>query len=215
MVPEGVSRTAPRASSSASLSSWRPRCRRPKAGRSPASSGSIFFSTRSSRWRITLAGHRRAATRPAAHLTNDALLRALSDLRPESPLRDQLRRDRRVLGRPLPHVPGHRPDGRTADHINLAFLFCIAALPFPTSVLAGQGDLVVAVVFYAAFGVVTGLASTLLWIYPVRAGLVSPTVTPDIAKRVRYRALVVPVVFAASTSGRVHRALRRRTSSGS
>jgi uncharacterized membrane protein len=133
------------------------------------------------------------------HLTNDALLRALGDLRPE------------IFAFVISFVViaafwvGHyrtfrvivQTDGRLIT-INLAFLFCIAALPFPTSVLAGQGDLVVAVVFYAAFGVVTGLASTLLWIYPVRAGLVSPTVTPDIAKRVRYRALVVPVVFAAS-----------------
>ena len=82
--------------------------------------------------------------------------------------------------------------------INLAFLFCIAALPFPTSVLASQGDLPVAVIVYATFGVVTGAMSTILWLYPVRAGLVAPTVTPETARRVTYRSLVVPVVFACS-----------------
>jgi uncharacterized membrane protein len=83
--------------------------------------------------------------------------------------------------------------------INLVFLFCIALLPFPTSVIATYGDTTTAAVIYATFGVATGLASTLLWIYPSRIGhLVSVEVTPEIARYVGYRALIIPLVFAIS-----------------
>jgi len=82
--------------------------------------------------------------------------------------------------------------------VNLVFLFFIAALPFPTSVLAGQGDVPVAEILYAIFGILTGAASTFLWLYVVRAGLVAPTVTPEIARFVTYRAIVVPIMFALS-----------------
>jgi len=132
-------------------------------------------------------------------MTNDGLLRALGDLRPEA------------FAFVISFVViaafwvGHYRTFRVITEtngrliaINLAFLFCIAAQPFPTSVLARQGDLAVAVVFYAAFGVVTGVMSTLLWLYPVRAGLVTPSVTPEISRHVTYRSLVVPVVFAIS-----------------
>jgi uncharacterized membrane protein len=47
--------------------------------------------------------------------------------------------------------------------INLAFLFCIAILPFPTSIIARQGDLSSAAIVYAFFGLLTGSVSTLLW----------------------------------------------------
>jgi uncharacterized membrane protein len=90
-----------------------------------------------------------------------------------------------------------RTDGRLIG-LNLAFLFFIAALPFPTSVLAQEGDLVVAAILYALFGLVTGAMSTAVWVYPVRVGLVAPTVTAETARHVTYRAMVVPVVFAAS-----------------
>jgi uncharacterized membrane protein len=89
-------------------------------------------------------------------------------------------------------------DGRLVA-INFAFLFCIAILPFPTSILARQGDLASAAVVYACFGVATGAISTLLWVYPARiAHLLAPTVTPAIARYVTYRAAVIPVVFAVS-----------------
>ena len=89
-------------------------------------------------------------------------------------------------------------DGRLVA-INFAFLFCIAILPFPTSIIARQGDLPSATIIYAAFGVATGALSTLLWVYPSRiAHLVSPTVTPSIARYVTYRAAVIPVMFALS-----------------
>ena len=89
-------------------------------------------------------------------------------------------------------------DGRLLA-INFAFLFCIAILPFPTSIIATQGDLASATIVYAAFGVATGTMSTLLWVYPSRIGhLVAPSVTPQIARYITYRAAVFPVVFALS-----------------
>lgn len=89
-------------------------------------------------------------------------------------------------------------DGRLIA-INLAFLFCVAILPFPTSIIARQGDLASAAIVYSIFGFVTGALSTLLWVYPAQvAHLVSPAVTPAIARYVTYRAAVIPIVFALS-----------------
>lgn len=89
-------------------------------------------------------------------------------------------------------------DGRLIA-INLAFLFSIAILPFPTSIIARDGNLTSAEIVYASFVVVTGALSTLLWLYPAQmAHLVSPTVTPEIARYVTRRAAVIPIVFGAS-----------------
>jgi uncharacterized membrane protein len=89
-------------------------------------------------------------------------------------------------------------DGRLVA-INFAFLFCIAILPYPTSIIATQGDLPSATIVYALFGLATGLVSTLLWVYPTRiAHLVSADVTPAIARYVTWRVAIVPIVFAAS-----------------
>jgi len=90
-----------------------------------------------------------------------------------------------------------RIDGRLLT-LNLGFLFCIAALPFPTSVIAKEGDVSVAAAFYAAFGVLTGIMSVVLWRYPARAGLVTSTVTPEVERFITYRVSVVPVMFAIS-----------------
>ena len=89
-------------------------------------------------------------------------------------------------------------DGRLI-WINLLFLFCIALLPFPTSIIAAYGDLPAAAIIYAAFGVATGATSTMLWVYPSRIGhLVSAEVSPEVARYVTYRALIIPIVFAVS-----------------
>ena len=91
----------------------------------------------------------------------------------------------------------NRIDGRLMA-LNLGFLFCIAALPFPTSVIAQEGDVPVAAALYAAFGVLTGTMSLILWRYPARAGLVISTVTPGIERYITYRISVVPIMFALS-----------------
>ena len=89
-------------------------------------------------------------------------------------------------------------DGRLVA-INFAFLFCIAILPFPTSIIASEGNLASAAIIYAVFGFATGALSTLLWVYPARvAHLTAPAVTPEIARYITYRAAVIPAVFAVS-----------------
>ncbi len=89
-------------------------------------------------------------------------------------------------------------DGRLVA-INFAFLFCIAILPYPTSIIAAQGDLPSATIIYALFGVATGIVSTLLWVYPTRiTHLASSDVTPAIARYVTWRAAIIPIAFAIS-----------------
>ncbi len=83
--------------------------------------------------------------------------------------------------------------------INLLLLFFIALLPFPTSVVASEGDTPTGATLYATFVVLAGLLSTLLWVYPTRiAHLASADVSPDLARRIALRAVSVPVVFALS-----------------
>jgi len=82
--------------------------------------------------------------------------------------------------------------------VNMLFLAFVALLPFPTSVIAREGNLSASAVFYAAFVCVTSLLSASLWVVAQRAGLLSAEVTPDIAHNVTIRALAVPLVFAAS-----------------
>jgi uncharacterized membrane protein len=83
--------------------------------------------------------------------------------------------------------------------LNFAFLFFIVLLPFPTSVVAVAGNHPAAAILYAAFGVAIGALSAILWIYPMRyAGLGDPAISPELARRITYRVLVIPAVFAVS-----------------
>ena len=132
--------------------------------------------------------------------TNDDLLTALGDLAPE------------VLAYVISFVVigafwlGHyrtfrvltRSDGRLI-WLNLAFLLCIALLPFPTSVVARAGGLSAAVILYASLAGATGLLSALIWVYAASmAGLARPTVTAELARHITYMALTVPILFLLS-----------------
>jgi uncharacterized membrane protein len=83
--------------------------------------------------------------------------------------------------------------------IDLVFLFFVALLPFPTSIIAREGNLPAAAILYAAFGTVASLVSAMLWIYPSRmAGLISPAVPARVVRHVTYRTLVAPAIFVLS-----------------
>ena len=82
--------------------------------------------------------------------------------------------------------------------LNFAFLALVALLPFPTSVLAHDGNLGTANAFYGLFVLVTALLSSALWIVSLRLGLMAPEITPQIGRAVAIRALAVPAVFAVS-----------------
>ncbi len=82
--------------------------------------------------------------------------------------------------------------------INLAFLFFVALVPFPTSLLSEYAPDPAAVSLYAASVAVLGLLATVLWQYAYRMDLLSPTVDRDLARFTTVNNLVVPVVFVVS-----------------
>jgi uncharacterized membrane protein len=83
--------------------------------------------------------------------------------------------------------------------LDLLLLAFIALLPFPTSVLARDGNLATAALFYALFGLATASLSTLLWVYAAYVGrVVGSWVTPQVARFTTYRAATAPIVFAVS-----------------
>ncbi|MGZ6329358.1 MAG: TMEM175 family protein [Candidatus Limnocylindrales bacterium] len=80
--------------------------------------------------------------------------------------------------------------------LNLGLLFFVVLLPFPTSVLGAHGDLLAAVVLYGVLAGVTSIFSTAVWAYASGRGrLLSPEVTPAIARYITRRAALVPLVL--------------------
>lgn len=91
-----------------------------------------------------------------------------------------------------------RLDGRLIA-IDLLFLFFVALVPFPTSIVASEGNLPYAAILYAAFVALGGSVAALLWFYPAEIGrLVVSAISPQIARRVTVRTLVTPAVFLVS-----------------
>jgi uncharacterized membrane protein len=82
--------------------------------------------------------------------------------------------------------------------LNMLFLFLVIQLPFLTSLLGQHGNLPVATALYALGLSLMGFTSTALWVYSVRNGLVSDELTPELARFLTLRGLVVPAVFLAS-----------------
>jgi uncharacterized membrane protein len=82
--------------------------------------------------------------------------------------------------------------------LNFLFLAFVVLVPFPTSVIAHEGSLVAAVVFYAAYVGVTAFLSTGLWLLARREGLLDPAITSEISRHVVIRSLAVPVLFTVS-----------------
>lgn len=82
--------------------------------------------------------------------------------------------------------------------INLLFLFFVALVPFPTSVLSEHAPQPAAVVLYAASVSVLGLAATLLWWYARHAGLMSGVVDRGLFAYSVANTLVAPAVFLLS-----------------
>jgi uncharacterized membrane protein len=82
--------------------------------------------------------------------------------------------------------------------LNLLFLFFVALLPFLTSILGEHGNLSLAAAVYAAGLAAMGFSSSALWMYAVRRRLVLDAVTPALARYLRWRGLIVPIIFLAS-----------------
>jgi uncharacterized membrane protein len=82
--------------------------------------------------------------------------------------------------------------------INLFFLFAVAFLPFPTSVIADHGSETAAVVLYAVAVSSLSLLQLWIWVHAYRAGLMTKDVDEGIFRLVRRNLLPVPIVFLGS-----------------
>jgi len=78
--------------------------------------------------------------------------------------------------------------------LNFHYLFWIAFLPFPVSLMGSFGDQRFAVVFYAGTLAMTGLAQLLLWRYAARDHrLLDPDFDPALARYIGLRSMVPPL----------------------
>ncbi len=82
--------------------------------------------------------------------------------------------------------------------LNVLHLVLVALVPYPTELLGRYPDTATAVVLYAATITAAGVSSWLLWRHAVRADLLDEDVTPQYLSHAMFRALSLPVVFAAS-----------------
>ncbi|KRC64513.1 hypothetical protein ASE12_06870 [Aeromicrobium sp. Root236] len=82
--------------------------------------------------------------------------------------------------------------------LNLALLFVIAFLPFPTSVLSEYGSTVPAVVLYASTVTAMGLVQLATWMYVCRRGRLNVTVDRGAYRFGVLTIAVDPAVFALS-----------------
>jgi uncharacterized membrane protein len=89
-----------------------------------------------------------------------------------------------------------------ADHtliyLNLAFLSCIALLPFPSELLQHYGDTEAAVVLWALVIAAAGALFTAIAVHVGRAGLYESPPPDTHHRHIVLRHLTVPVVFALS-----------------
>lgn len=90
-----------------------------------------------------------------------------------------------------------RVDARLIQ-LNLALLFVVAFVPFPTSVMSQWGSTAPAVVLYASTVGAMGVLHLVTWVYVCRAGLVTTPIDRG-AYRYGVRASIIdPAVFAMS-----------------
>lgn len=88
---------------------------------------------------------------------------------------------------------------RTLMLINLAFLGTIAFLPYPTELISLTSSQVPALVLYAAWVSLAGIAELGIWLYASRVpGLLTGRIPAWVRRRFALRILLVPVVFLLS-----------------
>jgi uncharacterized membrane protein len=83
--------------------------------------------------------------------------------------------------------------------INLAFLFTVAFMPFPTALLFDYGGVLIAVLLYAGTLMLAGLSLVGLWLYASHDHrLITPTLEPDAIRNITRGLLAAPGVFLLS-----------------
>ena len=86
----------------------------------------------------------------------------------------------------------------TLMFLDLALLFVVAFVPFPTSLLSTFGGEKAAVVLYAFTVGLLGVLQFAIWTYAYRKGLVSREVTPAMNRYITVNQLSTPIVFWAT-----------------
>jgi TMEM175 potassium channel family protein len=83
--------------------------------------------------------------------------------------------------------------------LNLAFLFFIAFIPVPTTLMAQYGDQPFAIIFYDGVQILTALLKLGLWLYAAGGRrLIAPAVPAAVIRYNTYRSAIAPVVFLLS-----------------
>lgn len=82
--------------------------------------------------------------------------------------------------------------------MNLAFLFVISLVPFPTAVLGEYGDTSAAAVLYAGFMGLTGLLLLQMRLHAAKRGHFDSAVSAEEAGRKNLQGMVSPAIFLLS-----------------
>jgi len=82
--------------------------------------------------------------------------------------------------------------------MNLAYLFVISLLPFPTAVLGDYGHTSVAAILYASFMIVAGLLLAWMWLYAARRQHLGAGVSPAEIRSIAVRSLSATGIFVLS-----------------
>jgi uncharacterized membrane protein len=80
--------------------------------------------------------------------------------------------------------------------LHVAFLACVATMPFSTSLLANFTSYRTALVVYWLNLLLLGLTLLAAWSYADRAGLVSPDADPSVSVAIRRRVVVAQTLYA-------------------
>jgi uncharacterized membrane protein len=85
------------------------------------------------------------------------------------------------------------------DHIllwlNIAFLMCVASIPFPTGLLGTYHELQISIVIYAGVLALTGIFLNLIWWYAVKYSLIQKDANSDFINFVARYICVAPIVY--------------------
>jgi uncharacterized membrane protein len=79
--------------------------------------------------------------------------------------------------------------------LNIAFLMCVASIPFPTGLLGTYQDLQISVVIYAGVLALTGIFLNLIWWYAVNYSLIEKDATSEFINFVARYICVAPIVY--------------------
>jgi uncharacterized membrane protein len=99
------------------------------------------------------------------------------------------------------HVMFHhiKRSDRVLLWLNIAFLMCIAFLPFPTGLISRYGAVQTAIVVYAATLTITGILLELLWWYATKGHYLVEKDLPDNVIRLgTVKTIIAPCAYALS-----------------